>query len=211
MGFFLRKKNGRPRPHGGGNPSKLGREDLELIEVLITANPTISHKELLDKLEEHGDVFGEVSRSELSRAIDCRMISGKEYTRKKVTTVAIERFSHINMVYTQMFINYLHSKDPFTLKFFDEAGLKLPRDNTQCYGHAPKGQRCVEVRRYHETPNITINVLAGLQGVKYANIVDGASTTIHFLQFWGEAANAGDVITGSRRRCCHGQLCNTSL
>ena len=32
--------------------------------------------------------------------------------------------------------------------------------------------------------------------MKYANIVDGASTTIHFLQFWGEAANAGDVITG---------------
>ena len=32
--------------------------------------------------------------------------------------------------------------------------------------------------------------------MRYANIVDGASTTIHFLQFWGEAANAGDVITG---------------
>ena len=95
-----------------------------------------------------------------------------------------------------MWLKYLHSKDPFTLKFFDEAGLKLPRDNTRCYGHAPKGQRCVEVRRYHETPNITIKVLAGLQGVKYANIVDGASTTIHFLEFWGEAANAGDVITG---------------
>ena len=170
-------------------------EKISNLEVLITANPTISHKELLDKLEKHGDVFGEVSRSELSRAIHCRMISGKEYTRKKVTTVAIERFSHINMVYMQMFINYLHSKDPFTLKFFYEAGLKLPRDNTRCYGHAPKGQRCVEVR-HHETPNITINVLAGLQGVKYANIVDGASTTIHFLEFWGEAANAGDVITG---------------
>ena len=38
-----------------------------------------------------------------------------------------------------------------------------------------------------------MNVLAGLQGVEYANIVDGASTTIHFFQFWAEA-NAGDVI-----------------
>ena len=115
---FCERKTVDPHPHGGGNPSKLGREDLKLIEVLITANPTISHKELLDKLEEHGDVFGEASRSELSRVIHCRMISGKEYMRKKVTTVAIERFSHINMVYTQMFTNYLHSKDPFTLKFF---------------------------------------------------------------------------------------------
>ena len=193
---FCDRKTVDPRPHGGGNPKKLGREDLELIEVLITADPTISHKELLEKLREHGEVFGEVSQSELSRAIHRHMISGKEYTKKKVNTVAIERFSYTNMVYTQMFINYLHSKDPFKLKFFDEAGLKIPTDSTRCYGHAPKGQRCVEIRRYHETPNITVNVLAGLQGVEYANIVDGASNTIHFLQFWAEAAKAGDVITG---------------
>ena len=58
------------------------------------------------------------------------MISGKEYTRKKVNTVAIERFTHINMLYTQMFINYIHSKDPFfDLKFFDEAGLNIPKDS----------------------------------------------------------------------------------
>ena len=40
---FCERKTVDPRPHGGGNPSKLSREDLELIEVLITANPTISH------------------------------------------------------------------------------------------------------------------------------------------------------------------------
>ena len=98
----------------------------------------------MEKLREHG----EVSQSELSREIHRHMISGKEYTRKKVNTVAIERFSYTNMVYTQMFINYLHSKELFKLKFFDKAGLKIPTDSTRCYGHAPKGQRCVEIRRY---------------------------------------------------------------
>ena len=80
---FCNRKTVDPRPHGGGNPKKLGKEDLELIEVLITADLTISHKELLEKLREHGEVFGQVSQSELSRAIHRHMISGKEYTRKK--------------------------------------------------------------------------------------------------------------------------------
>lgn len=193
---FCEDKTVDARPHKGGNPSKLSPEDLEFIEVLLTANPSLSQKELQNELAEYGDIFGGTSRSALSRALHSRMLSGKEYTHKKVSTVAIERFTDINMIYTQMFINYLHLKDPFKMKFFGEAGLKLPNDSNRCSGYAPKGERCVEVRRYHETPNITVNVLAGLEGVKYANIVDGASATIHFLNFWGEAANTGDIITG---------------
>ena len=53
------------------------------------------------------------------------MLSGVNYSRKKVSAIAQERFSVENMAYTQMFIDYLHTKDPFKLKFFDECGLKL--------------------------------------------------------------------------------------
>ena len=45
-------------------------------------------------------------------------------------------------------------------------------------GHAPVGERCVEFIRYHESPNITVNLLAGLNGVEYMNTVHGASDTI---------------------------------
>ena len=105
------------------------------------------------------------------------MLSGLKYSRKKFNTLAQERFSVENMAYTQMFIDYLHAKDPFKLKFFDECGLKLPFHGKRLYGHAPVGERCIELLRYHDSPNITVNLLAGLNGVEYMNTVQGASDT----------------------------------
>ena len=49
---------------------------------------------------------------------------------------------------------------------------------------------------YHDSPNITVNFLAGLNGVEYMNIVQGASDAINFLQFFGEAGNAANIETG---------------
>ena len=100
------------------------------------------------------------------------------------------------MIYTQLFINYLHRKDPLTLLFFDEDGFKTPTAFKRIHGHAPRGKRCVEILRYHQDPNITLNLLIGIDGVKYANIIDGPSNTVEFLNFFEEAANAGDSRTG---------------
>jgi len=99
------------------------------------------------------------------------MLSGLKYSRKKISTLAQERFSVEFMAYTQMLIDYLHEKDPFKLKFFDECGLKLPFHGKRLYGHAPVGERCIELLRYHDSPNITVNLLAGLNGVEYMNTV----------------------------------------
>ena len=195
VSFCLNKTTSK-LPHGGGNPSNLNQDDLKLIETLVRANPSMSHEELLCELRKYGDIFGGTSKSTLSRAIHRRMLSSKEYTRKKITTLANERFTEVNMIYTQLFINYLNGKDPAKLLFFDEAGLKLPTACNRSHGYAEKGQRCIEIRRYHQDPSITINVLAGLDGVKYANIVNGPSATLDFLHFFGLAANAGDVQTG---------------
>ena len=182
-----------PKKKKGGNPSKLKDGDLELIETLIRIRPTISLNELKDNVELYGQK--RVSISAISRALTQRMPSGLQYSRKKVNKVAIERFTSVNMIYTQMFINYLHSKDPRKLKFFDEAGLKLPKHGTRYYGHAPVGQRCIELAHYHQTPNITLNLLAGLEGVVYATTVKGAANTLHMLQFFEQAARAGNVVT----------------
>ena len=64
------------------------------------------------------------------------------------------------------------------------------------YGNAPVGERCVEFIRYHDSPNISVNLLAGLNGVEYLNLVQGASDTVEFLQFFGEAGNARNIETG---------------
>ena len=70
--------------------------------------------------------------------------------QKKATTVANERFTETNLIYTQLFIDYLNSKDPAKLLFFAGAGLKLPSACNRSHGHSPKGERCVEIKRYHE-------------------------------------------------------------
>ena len=43
--------------------------------------------------------------------------------------------------------------------------------------------------------NITVNLLAGLHGVEYMNTVPGASDTMEFLRFFGEAGSAANIET----------------
>ena len=45
-------------------------------------------------------------------------------------------------------------------------------------------------------PNVTINFLAGVDDIKYYNSLNGATNMIEFLQFFEEASNAADIITG---------------
>lgn len=60
----------------------------------------------------------------------------------------------------------------------------------------PIGERCTEFIRYHDCPNMTVNLLAGLNGVEYVNTVHGASDTLAFLQFFGKAGNAAYITSG---------------
>ncbi|XP_028404078.1 uncharacterized protein LOC114526751 [Dendronephthya gigantea] len=99
------------------------------------------------------------------------------------------------MVYTQLFIDYLSAKDVRKLKFFDEAGIKVPNVGTRRYGHSPVGERCVEVIRKKENPNTTLNMLVSINGVEYYNLIDGATNTVDFLNFFHEASEATNMET----------------
>ncbi|CAB3982844.1 Hypothetical predicted protein [Paramuricea clavata] len=164
-----------PEKKGGMTHSKLEEGDLELIEVLKVNSPSISLSEIIQELPAL-----EISMSAILRAIKNRLPSGEQYTRKKLTRLARERFTPENMFYTQLFINYLSSKDPYRLKFFDEAGIKIPCVGTRTYGHSAKGTRSVEVVRKHESPNKTLNMLVSLDGPVYHNIVNGGTNTAPF-------------------------------
>ena len=76
--------------------------------------------------------------------------------QKKITKIARERFTH-----------YLAAKDPRRIKFFDEAGVKLPDIGARLYGHSSTGTRCVEVVKKAESPNTTLNMLVSLDGPEY--------------------------------------------
>ena len=132
-------------PVSGGNKQKLSQGDLKVIEVIKNARGLISVKEIMDIVDEVGHVKpGGVSQSTISQAVRNRMPSGRRYTRKKITHVAAERLSVNNILYTQIFLNYLNAQHPNRRKFFDEAGIKLPDQCTRKYGHLPVVERCVE-------------------------------------------------------------------
>ena len=184
------------RAHCGGDHSgKLTDEDLELIETLKTEKGSITLSEIYEILEEVKHENIDISLSTISRALKNKMLSGKAYSRKKITRVASQRFTATNMLYTQLFIDYLSSKDPWCLKFFDEAGIKLPEVGTRLYGHAPVGERCVDIAKKCESPNNTLNLLISLNGPEYYNIIPGPSNTAHFLNFFEEAENAVNFET----------------
>lgn len=68
-----------------------------------------------------------------------------------------ERFTHENLVYTQLYLDYLADKDPSAVKFFDETGFQLPDSGHRVYGYSPVGEPCVDMRRYSSTANLTLN------------------------------------------------------
>ena len=107
-------------------------------------------------LNEVGDM-DDISISSISEAIKSKLLSGKRYTKKRVTHVALERFTDENMLYTQLFINYLSSKDHKEVKFFDEAGVKTLDIGTSFYGDSPSGEHCVEMIGKIESPNATLS------------------------------------------------------
>lgn len=193
---FCQKNTFAAESCGGLRTRKLTDNDLELIETLKSARGSISIREICEILQEFGDVQGEIAMSTISRVIKSRLLSGKKYSRKKITHVALQRFTFTNILYTQLFINYLSSKDARKIKFFDEAGIKSPDAGVRFYGHAPVGERCVEVIRKHEDLNTTLNLLVSLNGVEYYNLIDGATDTVQFLNFLEEAANTVGFETG---------------
>ena len=69
-----------------------------------------------------------------------------------------------NIVYTQLFINYLAIKDPAKIKFFDKAGVKMPEIGTHLYGSSPVSEQCVQVVKKVESPNATLNWLISVNG-----------------------------------------------
>ena len=57
------------------------------------------------------------------------------------------------------------------------------------------GEQCVDLQCYFWTTNITLNFLAGVDGLNYANIVQGAPNSIEFWRFFSEVSQTVDPNT----------------
>jgi len=165
-----------------------------LLETIVQSKGLTSLKEMKSELSDFGDC-SEIPLSTISSHVRNKLPSAKNYSRKRLGKCAGERFTHENLVYTQLFLDYLSDTDPCTVKFFYETGFQLPDSGHRVYGYSPVGEQCIDVRRYLSTANITLNFSAGIDGVKYANIVHGAPNSTEFLRFFSEASKTVDPST----------------
>ena len=155
-------------------------QDSILLDTMVQARGSSSLQELRDDLAIHGD---------------CGILSTSTISRKRLWKCASERFTPENIVYTQLYIDYLKDKDPSCVNFFDESGFQLPDACHRNFGFSPVDEDCVEARRNLSTASLTLNFLVGYDGVKYGNIIEGASNSVQFWRFFGEASQTVDPIT----------------
>jgi hypothetical protein len=173
-----------PLPHAGGHERKLDDQDLQYLQALKMEKPSISLKQMKCKLQENCGKL--VSMSTISTCVRTRLTNG-EWTRKVMIRPAAERFTDRNQRYMQAYLQVIQTRDPYRLKFMDEAGFTMPTDANPKRGHSPKGHRCIEVQKYAKAPNLTLNVLVGIRGVLHSSFVQGASNTQEYLQFFDDA------------------------
>ncbi len=142
-----------------GTHRKLSDDDVLLIKEYKEEQPSVTYKEIKDKLI-HDSVnpdIATVSDTLLSNTVRKRMPDGP-WSRKKLSLINKRRFTDDNMAYTQIYVDYIWSKDPSKLKFMDESGVEESVGQRR-YGHAAVGQRAYEITKfekksltYHKSP-----------------------------------------------------------
>ena len=142
--------------HNRRDLEKASFGDSVLLETIVGTSGTTLLEEIQRELELSGDC-GRVSLPTISRHVRNALPSGNKCTRKRVSKLAQERFTEENIIYTQLYIDYIHQKDPMKNKFLYESGFRLLEAGLRYYGYAPSGLPCVEIQRYIATPNLTFS------------------------------------------------------
>ena len=186
--LFLSEGSVKERPKNTKGSPKLTEPDIRLIEFMKRYNPSVTAREIKDRLQRFSPVTGNVGTNTINRTLKQKL----DYTFKKLIRPSVDRFSNENLRYTQAFLDYCQLKQPHQIKFFDESGFKVSTANRH-YGHSKKGEKCIEMVKYHQDANLTLNFLTGLDGVLYYNFVSGPSNTITYLNFWHEASLSQDA------------------
>src|SRR3954453_10275612 len=174
----------QPRPHGGGNPAKLGPQDLERLRGLVRQQPDATLEELRQRLGVP------CSTMTISRAL--RQLG---LPRKKKIPRAAEQDRPDVQEKRQEFCEELAGVDPRRLVFVDECGANTAM--TRTHGRAPVGQRV-----YTNTPgrweSITLTCGLRISGVTAALAFPGATNTGVFESYVEEVLvpelKPGDVV-----------------
>ncbi|XP_070535100.1 uncharacterized protein [Ptychodera flava] len=183
---FVLTSSSRYHPTVRNTPRKLLNVEIAYLESLKVENPGMTSREMKVRLSLVSPT--DVSERTIRHTVRNYFTEGK-WTRKRCTAIAQERFTFANLEYTQNYMDYLYTVEPRRLKFMDESGFKTPTVSHPLYGHSLIGTRCVDIVRYHQSPNTTLNLLVGLDGVMHANTIQGASDSATYTDFIAECVN----------------------
>ena len=131
---FVQSQSFEPRRRDQGNCSKVDFGEIQLIEHLKLAKPSITYREIVTELNQHSNLPFGTSVTATSRVVRERL----KMTYKKLVKVEGEKFTTQNILYCQNFLSYMSTVPAHKVKFYDESGFDLTIYNPS-YGHAYKG------------------------------------------------------------------------
>jgi transposase len=182
--LYRRTGSVEPRPHGGGNPARLGPEDLERLREFIRQRPDAT----LEECRRH--LGASCSTMTIARALFRLGLP-----RKKEVPRAAEQGTPEHREQRRAFREGFAAIDPRRLVFVDECGADtaMARD----YGRAPAGERA-----YTDTPghwdSVALTCGMRLSGAMAAPAFAGATDTAMFETYVEEVLvpelRPGDVV-----------------
>ena len=86
----------------------------------------------------------------------------------------------------ERYLDVCTTTDARNMHFFDECSVIKTTGNRQ-YGHAPVGQKAIEIQCYASNATLTVNLLHNVLGFSHVNIIQGPSKGLELLKFFGEA------------------------
>ena len=185
------KSDNRPKDH------LLSPEDEEYIRDLVLMKPTLYKKEIREfVLHNTNTPITDVSLATIYRTVRHR-ISGKQFTMKKTQRSNQRRWTDANIIYTRIFFHFMHSVDPYTVRFVDEASVNFAA-TYRLYGASESGCSAVDISTHKQGPNYTIFSLVGLNDKCLTTVQPAPSDGTDFINFIYEACtgynNSGEPI-----------------
>ena len=132
------------------------------------------------------------SQASISRVLT----SDLGYSYKKMTIVPKESLTENAQERLDEYLTVCSACDPRNMHFFDESSVIKTTGNKN-YGHAPVGQRAIEIQRYASNATYTVNLLHSIFGVDHVNILPGPSNGLELLNFFAEALQEEDIFGNS--------------
>ena len=136
-----------PKPHGGGKPSLLNSQQIDILRQLVEEDNDATLQQLSVRLTERTGI-------KVSIPTICRLLQRLELTRKKKTLHANEAESERVQKLRSQYWTTIGEVCLLDLVFIDETGVNLAM--TRHYARAKRGKRAYSNCPYNRGKNITM-------------------------------------------------------